>query len=237
MHPAAEFSDSMNQQFQKDMRTALLAVWPSPPAQAAQVDGFDMLAHLQRQREWSGRTFGPGTRAQGVVDHIRKELCEIEADPGDLNEWIDVVILALDGAWRSGAQPHEIIDALVAKQTKNEGRVWPDWRTVDPTKSIEHDRSHDAPTAEPVAQSELPTEMSPNAAASYRLGWRDALAAQPRAMPKLDAEDWAVLQRLRNALPDVGLNGWHRGVTVLSKLLAAAPSPGESDTAAKEADR
>lgn len=107
-------------------------------------DVFDFAAHLQRQRGWSGATFGPGARVQGVVDHIRKELKEIEADPGDLKEWIDVVILALDGAWRSGASPSEIIDALVSKQTKNEGRVWPDWRTADPNKAIEHDRSKDA---------------------------------------------------------------------------------------------
>ena len=119
------------------------------PAQAAQpvgvADVFDFAAHLQRQRGWSGATFGPGARVQGVVDHIRKELKEIEADPGDLKEWIDVVILALDGAWRSGASPSEIIDALVSKQTKNEGRVWPDWRTADPNQAIEHDRSEDDP--------------------------------------------------------------------------------------------
>jgi len=42
---------------------------------------FDFAAHLQRQRDWSARTFGPGSRAMGVVDHIRKELREIEADP------------------------------------------------------------------------------------------------------------------------------------------------------------
>jgi hypothetical protein len=102
---------------------------------------FDMLAHLQRQREWSERTFGPGDRAKGVVDHIRKELHEIEADPGDLKEWIDVVILALDGAWRSGASPEQIIDALTAKQTKNEARVWPDWRTAPKDRAIEHVRS------------------------------------------------------------------------------------------------
>lgn len=104
---------------------------------------FDFLAHLQRQRDWSGKTFGPGSRAQGVVDHIRKELREIEADPADLSEWIDVAILALDGAWRSGATPDQIIAALVAKQTKNENRQWPDWRTVDPNKAIEHDRTRD----------------------------------------------------------------------------------------------
>ena len=104
---------------------------------------FDFREHLQRQRDWSGKTFGPGRRTQGVIDHIRKELREIEADPTDLSEWIDVVILALDGAWRAGGTPSEIIAALVAKQTKNEGRQWPDWRTSDPNKAIEHDRTRD----------------------------------------------------------------------------------------------
>jgi hypothetical protein len=102
---------------------------------------FDLRAHLERQAAWSERTFGPGSRAAGVVDHIRRELHEIEADPGDLKEWIDVVILALDGAWRSGATPDEIIAALVAKQAKNEARAWPDWRTAPPDKAIEHVRT------------------------------------------------------------------------------------------------
>lgn len=99
---------------------------------------FNFWAHLHRQLQWSRQTFGPGPRTKGVIDHIRKELCEIEAAPDDLSEWIDVVILALDGAWRSGATPAQIIDALVAKQTKNEGRSWPDWRTVSPDTAIEH---------------------------------------------------------------------------------------------------
>lgn len=104
-------------------------------------NSFDFHAHLQRQREWSGQTFGPGDRAKGVVDHIRKELTEIEAAPADITEWIDVVILALDGAWRSGASPDEIIAALVAKQAKNETRTWPDWRTASPDQAIEHVRT------------------------------------------------------------------------------------------------
>ncbi|HBP0273733.1 TPA: DUF550 domain-containing protein [Pseudomonas aeruginosa] len=102
---------------------------------------FDL--HLERQRRFSERTFGPGSRAAGVIDHIRKELREIEEAPGDLAEWIDVVILALDGAWRTGATPAQIIDALVAKQTKNEARTWPDWRSAPSDKAIEHDRADD----------------------------------------------------------------------------------------------
>src|SRR5689334_3017644 len=91
-------------------------------------------AHLHRQREWSRRTFGPGSREGGVIDHIRKELAEIKNAPTTvdekLKEWVDVVILALDGAWRCGASPQQILDAIEAKQTRNEAREWPDWRTL-----------------------------------------------------------------------------------------------------------
>lgn len=102
---------------------------------------FDLVAHLRRQAEFSGRTFGPGQRISGVCDHIRKELIEVEESGGDLYEWVDVIILGLDGAWRSGATPEQIATAIAAKQAKNEARRWPDWRTADPGKAIEHDRS------------------------------------------------------------------------------------------------
>lgn len=102
------------------------------------ISEFNLESHLNRQHEWSERTFGPGERTAGVIDHIRKELIEIEEAPNDLTEWIDVVILALDGAWRSGASPYQIISALVAKQTKNEQRIWPDWRTAPTDKAIQH---------------------------------------------------------------------------------------------------
>lgn len=101
---------------------------------------FDLHLHLERQRDFSKRTFGPGARTSGVIDHIRKELLEIEAEPTKLSEWIDVVILALDGAWRAGHSPDDIIAALVAKQAKNEARQWPDWRTAPLDKAIEHVR-------------------------------------------------------------------------------------------------
>jgi len=97
--------------------------------------------HLARQREWSRRTFGPGRRTLGLLDHIRKELAEIEGDPLDVGEWVDVIILAFDGAWRAGWEPQEIIAAVKAKQARNEARVWPDWRGASEDVAIEHDRS------------------------------------------------------------------------------------------------
>lgn len=107
-------------------------------------------AHLAHQRQWSLATFGPGTRTLGVIDHIRKELDEIAADPSDLTEWVDVIILAFDGAWRAGWEPQQIIDTIKAKQARNESRTWPDWRTASPDHAIEHLRSLPAPDFDPV---------------------------------------------------------------------------------------
>lgn len=99
---------------------------------------LDLIAHLKRQQAFSRRTFGPGPRTHGITAHIRKELAEIEANPLDLDEWIDVVILALDGAWRAGHHPDAIIAALESKQAINESRQWPDWRTLSVDDPTEH---------------------------------------------------------------------------------------------------
>ncbi len=107
---------------------------------------FDLVDHLHRQRRFSEKTFGPGARTDGVIDHIRKELREIRKAPADLDEWIDVVLLALDGAWRAGHPPEAIAAALAAKQARNESRSWPDWRDQPADKAIEHDRGDTRPT-------------------------------------------------------------------------------------------
>lgn len=95
---------------------------------------------LKRRFDWSQTTFGPGKRTHGVLNHIRKELVEIEEDPDDLEEWIDLINLALDGAGRAGHSPEAIINMLKSKQIKNENRTWPDWRTFGEDQAIEHVR-------------------------------------------------------------------------------------------------
>lgn len=97
---------------------------------------------LARQMLWSQNTFGPGPRTEGIIDHITKEFDEIRDKPHSL-EWVDVIILAFDGAWRAGWDPQTIIDAIVVKQMKNEARTWPDWREFGDGHAIEHDRSND----------------------------------------------------------------------------------------------
>jgi hypothetical protein len=101
---------------------------------------FDLVSYLERQKEWSTATFGPDSRASGICEHIRRELREIEAQPSDLMEWVDVAILAFDGAWRAGYSPFQIACGLVLKQRKNLNREWPDWRDFPQDQPIEHVR-------------------------------------------------------------------------------------------------
>jgi hypothetical protein len=166
-------------------RAAIRAALATPAASPAMSEPrtFDLIAHLERQRSWSHKTFGPGNRTQGVLDHIRKELAEIEADPSDISEWIDVVILAFDGAWRAGWEPAAVVAAMVAKQTKNEGRVWPDWRTADPNKAIEHDRRHDAPAASPSPVPAAVEELDGPITAERLAEVRDRFSAITKAEP------------------------------------------------------
>ena len=112
---------------------------------------MDIQKHLTRQIKFSKKNFGPANaegRNAGVIDHIRKELKEIEAAPTDLEEWIDIIILGLDGAWRCANvnypkdKPEDlaakVLSMLDMKQRKNEKRTWPDWKTAEPGKAIEH---------------------------------------------------------------------------------------------------
>ena len=107
--------------------------------------------HLERQSEWSARTFGPGRRTKGLIDHIVKELAEIEAKPDDISEWADLLILAFDGAWRHEHSAADIIRAVKDKQTANEARTWPDWRERSEDEAIEHERKPRCYIAGPIA--------------------------------------------------------------------------------------
>lgn len=97
--------------------------------------------YIARQRSWSRRVFGHGRRTGGLAEHIRKELVEIAEHPTDLLEWIDVVILALDGAWRAGYTPDEIVAALEGKQQANMARQWP--APVSEDMPVEHVKETD----------------------------------------------------------------------------------------------
>lgn len=89
---------------------------------------FDLIKYLAAQRAWSNKTFGPGPRLPGIIKHIEKELYEVaiaDSLQNQLEEWCDVVILALDGALRAGFTPEEVCEELSRKLGINRARKWP----------------------------------------------------------------------------------------------------------------
>ena len=98
-----------------------------------------LVEFLNAQIEWSKITFGDSGEYLGICGHIEKELDEVRNNPNDLMEWIDIVILALDGAWRAGFSANEIKEALFEKQQVNFNRVW--GTNIDPSTPNEHTKS------------------------------------------------------------------------------------------------
>lgn len=97
---------------------------------------MEICEYVNQHRFWSVRTFGTGMRTNGLIKHIKKELDEIAEDPSDLREWVDVIILGFDGAWRAGYTPEQISEELVRKQEENALRDWPSGMSED--EPIEH---------------------------------------------------------------------------------------------------
>lgn len=111
---------------------------------------------LEAKGKWSYQTFGPGARSKGVIAHLRKELEELERDPMDLMEWVDVFMLATDGFWRAYVEKHggfadgepigrhivraahEFISLILEKHIINTERQWPASTSQD--EPVEHVR-------------------------------------------------------------------------------------------------
>lgn len=62
---------------------------------------YDLSEHLCRHIAFSRAACGPGRRTAGIIHQIRKGLADVEEAGGTPEEWVDVVILALDGLTRS----------------------------------------------------------------------------------------------------------------------------------------
>lgn len=101
---------------------------------------MNFIKYLRSQIAWSGDVFGKGKRTEGILKHIEKEIVEVREAPLDIEEWVDIVILALDGAWRAGYTPEQIVEAMTLKQLKNFCREWnvPD----SENEVVEHIRSN-----------------------------------------------------------------------------------------------
>lgn len=101
--------------------------------------GLSLLELAADQSEWSQATFGSDQERGplGALRHLEREAREVQADPGNAEEYADCFLLILDAARRAGLSPLELIRASSQKMDINRARKWP--RPVD-DHPVEHIR-------------------------------------------------------------------------------------------------
>lgn len=129
----------------------------------------DLADYVGRQQAWSARVFGLGARTIGITKHIEKEIEEVRASPDDLMEWIDLMIIAMDGYWRAGGSPSHLMDLLERKQAINFARKWPPPGPQD--EATEHCKtSTDEPIYFPKSDIVWDAHQCPNCGTSVGVG-------------------------------------------------------------------
>jgi hypothetical protein len=99
----------------------------------------DIEAFLNEKNEWSLKTFGEGERTEGIIAHIESELVEVRETPRDVYEWVDIIFLAMDGAYRNGFEAQDLIYAMEKKHEINKTRSWP---VAEPDKPSFHTKDN-----------------------------------------------------------------------------------------------
>jgi hypothetical protein len=85
-------------------------------------------SYLLRHIEWGWLTFGTpeeGRGPRGPLDHALKEVAEIEASPKDIVEWIDAIILTIDGYFRAKGDPDVLKLNRIQYLATVEHQSWP----------------------------------------------------------------------------------------------------------------
>ena len=72
---------------------------------------------------FTDKVFSGGT-ARAKALHLSEEAKEAAADPGDIIEWADCMILLLDGARKAGFTTDDLHQAVLRKMEINYKRKW-----------------------------------------------------------------------------------------------------------------
>lgn len=78
---------------------------------------------FNRMTNWAEETF-PQRTNHSILTHLRRELDEIEANPDDLTEWADVILLFMHGLRERNFNIAQLVEALEKKFEINKNRKW-----------------------------------------------------------------------------------------------------------------
>ncbi len=85
---------------------------------------FNIKEFFDTKLAWSRDTYGD-LSSKTIIDHLHKEIIEASYDPKDILEWVDIILLAIDGAGRfANADGATFVEALKKKFEINRKRTW-----------------------------------------------------------------------------------------------------------------
>ncbi len=96
------------------------------PTHAALLDAMqgNALGQLQERVILFQRKNFPNQPLAGKLEHLRREVHELQENPRDLSEWADVFILLLGSAAKAGIAAPELIAIAHEKMDINDSRKW-----------------------------------------------------------------------------------------------------------------
>lgn len=86
---------------------------------------MSLATFMDRLQVVSRKQFGEGKRTGSLTKKISQELEEVIAQPDDLEEWVDILILAMDGYWRHGGTSEWLLHDLHNKLCVVAERTYP----------------------------------------------------------------------------------------------------------------
>jgi hypothetical protein len=93
-------------------------------------------------KNWSVETFGDEVEKgpTGPLKHLKKECDEALADPYDITEYADLLILVMDASWRAGFSLRQLREATLNKievlKTREYARV-PDGEISEHNRALD----------------------------------------------------------------------------------------------------
>ena len=85
---------------------------------------WDFFKVMENWAKWSDSVWGENRPPNGTVNHLVEEAAELAENPTDIMEYVDVIMLAVDGLRQAGFDFAEFTDAAIKKLAINKAREW-----------------------------------------------------------------------------------------------------------------
>jgi hypothetical protein len=115
----------------------LLADLTAANAEVERLKGRDWQDALDDLADWQDRTFGTAQGPIGALNHLSQEVEEAKADPTDIIEYVDCLMLIMAASRRAGFTFDQLHAAFLRKLEINKQRRWAAVKPGEPCRHVD----------------------------------------------------------------------------------------------------